>query len=81
MNLITIGGYVTPAPTAYSVSASDLDSSESGRSESGELSRECIRQGIRKINVTWRVTTAELSELTAAIFPAAFYVTFFYPTI
>lgn len=80
MNLITIGGYITPAPVSYSVTASDLDSTESGRSESGVLSRECIRKNIRKINVSWRLTTSELLELTTAIYPSAFLVTFFYPT-
>ena len=37
MNLIKIGSYNTPPPVSYSVTASDLDSSESGRSESGYM--------------------------------------------
>lgn len=48
MNLIKIGSYNTPPPVSYSVTASDLDSSESGRSESGYMSRERIRGGVKK---------------------------------
>lgn len=80
MNLITIGGYTPPAPVSYSVTSSDLDSSESGRSESGYMSRERIRGSVRKINASWRITTDELLALTSAIYPASFSVTFFYPT-
>lgn len=80
MNLITIGGYTPPAPVSYSVTSSDLDSSESGRSESGYMSRERIRGSVRKINASWRITTGELLSLTAAISGVSFNVTFFYPT-
>lgn len=80
MNLITIGGYTPPAPVSYSVTSSDLDSSESGRSESGYMSRERIRGSVKKINATWRLTTDELFALTSAISGVSFFVTFFYPT-
>ena len=79
MNLIKIGSYNTPPPVSYSVTASDLDSSESGRSESGYMSRERIRGGVKKLNATWRVTTDELLELTSAISAPALNVTFFFP--
>lgn len=80
MNLITIGGYTPPAPVSYSVTSSDLDSSESGRSESGYMSRERIRGSVKKINATWRLTTDELLALTTVISGVSFAVTFFYPT-
>lgn len=80
MNLIKIGGYTTPPPVSYSVTASDLDSTESGRSESGYMSRERIRGGVKKINASWRVSTDELLALTSAISSPSFSVTFFFPT-
>lgn len=80
MNLIKIGGYTAPPPVSYSVTSSDLDSTESGRSESGYMSRERIRGGVKKINTSWRVSTDELLALTSAISAPSFSVTFFFPT-
>lgn len=55
MALLRINGTELPAPTDYSVQYSDIDSSDTGRSENGVLLRNRIRAGVAKISVSWKM--------------------------
>ena len=80
MALIVIGSTSLPNPITYSVSRSDLDSDNTGRSETGVLQRTRVREGIYKIEAGFKVLKADLKTITDAIAPASFSVTFFDPT-
>ena len=77
--LIYIGGVLMPAPRTYTVSLQDLDSSDSGRSETGVMVRNRVRAGVYKIQATWRVTRTDLAKIVAAINAVSFSVRFFDP--
>ncbi len=79
-DLIKIGGVLMPPPKTYSVSCSDLDSEDSGRSETGIMFRNRVRAGVYKIQAQWRVKSSDLSIIAGAIAPEAFGVQFFDPT-
>lgn len=79
MVLLNINNVDMPKPTSYSVIVQDLDSSESVRSESGMLHRDRIRAGIRKIEVSWTVRTADISKILQASAGESFSVKFFDP--
>ena len=49
MEILNIDGTALPAPSAYKVQLSDLDSSGTGRTEDGVLVRERVRGGVAKI--------------------------------
>lgn len=53
MEILNIDGTALPAPSAYKVQLSDLDSSGTGRTEDGVLVRERVRGGVAKISVGW----------------------------
>ena len=78
--MITVGATALPNPTDYQVTRSDLDSDNTSRSEAGVLQRDRVRAGIYKLQLTFRVTRANLKVITDAIAPASFAVTFFDPT-
>lgn len=78
--LIKFGSFTPISPRSYAVQRSDLDSEDSGRSETGVMFRNRIRAGVYKIQVTWRVNRSQLSAIANAISPDSFSVTFFDPT-
>lgn len=78
--LIKFGSIEPIAPRTYAVQRSDLDSEDSGRSETGIMFRNRIRAGVYKIQATWRVDRSELAKIINAIAPDSFSVTFFDPT-
>jgi hypothetical protein len=80
MAMITIGAVDLPDPAEYTVRRSDLDSENTGRSESGVLQRDRVRAGVYKISATFRVTRTNLKVVTDAIAPVSFSCTFFDPT-
>ena len=80
MALITVGTTALPNPSEYSVSRADLDSDNTGRTESGVLHRDRVRAGVYKIQAKFNVTKAELKTITDAVAAASFAVTFFDPT-
>lgn len=53
MRLIKFGSYTPPAPTEYDVDIQDIDSADTGRGETGFMSRERVRAGIYKISVSF----------------------------
>lgn len=79
MAMMSIGGYTFPNPMEYSVERDDLDSDNTGRSESGVMQRDRVRAGVYKVNAKFRVTGAILKGITTAIAPASFSLTFFDP--
>lgn len=78
-DLIWVGEKLMPAPRTYRVDLQDIDSSDSGRSETGVMYRNRVRAGVYKILATWRVKQPNLNILIDTIKPAAFKVTFFDP--
>lgn len=79
MNLITVGTTNFPAPTTYRVTQSDLDSSASGRSETGVLTRSRVRAGIFKIEYAASgISTERLTAVLAALSPDSLTVNFYY---
>jgi hypothetical protein len=78
MVMIYINGVAMPAPTSYDVKLADIDSSNSGRGETGYLTRERLRADVASINVGWEnITTNELNTIMNAIKNPEFSVRFF----
>lgn len=68
MTLIYLNGVEMPAPTSYDVNLSDIQSSNSGRNDSGTMSMEVVRRDVASINVGWTmITTEELNLITSNI--------------
>lgn len=70
MVLVKFGSYTPPAPTKYSLEVSDIDSENSGRGETGYMSRERVREGIYKLSLGFtNITSAEVLAIKEAISP------------
>ena len=52
MDILLIDGVALPAPNEYKVQLSDLDSSDTGRTEDGVMLRNRVREGIAKISAS-----------------------------
>ena len=76
MALISIDGVDMPTPMTYSIPMEDLDSSDSSRSESGILIRNRVRQGICRLELSWRVDDSDAAVLLGAIQPERVHVAF-----
>lgn len=79
MNLITIGSY-TPAenPTKYDVDIQDIDSSDTGRGETGYMNRERVRENVYKISLGFtNIPSDMVAALKEALAPDSISVTFF----
>ena len=63
MALLKINGIELPPPTDYSVQYSDIDSSDTGRSENGDMLRNRIRAAVVKISAGWNMLTQEEADL------------------
>lgn len=74
--LLKIGSFVVPKITAFSLSLADLDSENTGRSESGYMSRDVIRKDVASLSLSCRLTDSELDQMTEALKPDAFQATF-----
>lgn len=78
MNLVTIGGYTPPAPTEYSLDIQDIDSSDTGRGETGYMVRERVREGIYKLSLAFtNLTSSEVLSIKEALAPESVKVTLF----
>ena len=60
MEILNIDGTALPAPSAYKVQLSDLDSNGTGRTEDGVLVRERVRGGVRTAKMYAGDRTADL---------------------
>ena len=68
MTLLKVGGVELKSPTAYDIKFADIDSSNSGRSESGIMTREVIRRKLATINVEFaNISTAEHQTIVTAV--------------
>lgn len=77
MALLIIDGVEMPAPSELKVPESDLDSSDTTRNELGHLQRDRVRQGIRKIECSWKALISEnASLLLKAVKPISVMVTY-----
>ena len=79
MEILNIDGTALPAPSAYKVQLSDLDSSGTGRTEDGDLVRERVRGGVAKISVGWAaLSTADCAKVLNATAPDSMTVQYFF---
>ena len=79
MDFLVIDGVGLPAPNEYKVQLSDLDSSDTGRTEDGTLVRDRVREGVAKISVSWAaVSTPQCAAILQALTPAALNVRYFF---
>ena len=77
MEILNIDGTALPAPSAYKVQLSDLDSSGTGRTEDGVLVRERVRGGVAKISAGWAaLSTADCAKVLNATAPDSMTVPF-----
>ena len=79
MDILLIGGVTLPAPNEYKVQLSDLDSSDTGRTEDGVMMRNRVREGIAKISVSWAaVSTADCTKILNAVTADSLDVSYFF---
>lgn len=79
MEILVIGGAAMPTPSRYEVLLSDVDSENSGRSETGYLFRDRVRAGMAKISVAWEMlSTEECVRVLAALTPDTLQVSYFF---
>jgi len=69
-----------PKPDGYKVSLQDIDSENTRRTETGIMTRDRIRAGVYRLDVTWLVKKSNLKTITDAVKEQQFPVTFFDPT-
>lgn len=78
MNLVKFNGYAPPAPTKYSLDIQDIDSEDSGRGETGYMTRERVREGIYKLSLGFtNITSDEVLAIKNAISSEEVMVTLF----
>ena len=78
MQLVKFGTYIPPKPTKYSLDVSDIDSSDSGRGETGYMKRERVRAGMYKLSLSFlNIPSDEVLKIKAAISPEEIVVTLF----
>ena len=78
MQLVKFGSYTPPTPTEYSLEISDIDSEDTGRGETGYMSRERVRAGIYKLALTFtNITSDDVLNIKTAIEPEEFTVELF----
>lgn len=78
MNLIYIEGVKMPSPSTYNVKLADIDSANTGRGDTGYLTRERLRADVASIDIAWQfLTTEELNTIKTAISGSEFTVKFF----
>lgn len=69
-----------PPPRTYAVYKQDVDSEDTGRTETGVMYRNRLRNNVYKIVATWRVPTSKLKIVTDSITASKFNVYFYDPT-
>lgn len=78
MDLVQFGTYTPPAPTEYALEILDIDSDETGRGETGFMSRERVRAGIYKLALSFtNITSDDVLSIKEAIAPESVTVTLF----
>ena len=78
MQLVKFGTYDPPAPTKYSLTVQDIDSEDTGRGETGVMSRERVRAGVYKLSLGFtNITSSDVLQIKRAIEPEEISVTLF----
>ena len=78
MELVSFGGYTPPTPTKYSLDIQDIDSEDTGRGETGYMTRERVREGIYKLSLGFtNITSDDVLQIKDAISPATIKVILF----
>lgn len=78
MKLVELGNYTPPSPTEYSLDIQDIDSSDTGRGETGYMVRERVREGIYKLSLGFtNLTSDEVLKIKEALSPESIRVTLF----
>lgn len=68
-----INGVIMPTPKECPITEFDIDSEQSGRSESGHMNRDRVRANLGSYDVTWHnLSASEASTIRNAIMPASF---------
>lgn len=68
MQLVKLGSYYPPTPTKYSLEISDIDSEDTGRGETGYMSRERVRASIYKLALGFtNITSDDVLAIKEAI--------------
>lgn len=68
MNLVKFGAYTPPSPTEYSLDIMDIDSEDTGRGETGHMTRERVREGIYKLSLGFtNITSDDVLDIKEAI--------------
>lgn len=70
MQLVKLGAYTPPSPTKYSLEIMDIDSEDTGRGETGYMSRERVRAGMYKLALGFtNISSDEVLAIKNAIAP------------
>lgn len=78
MELVSFGTYTPPTPTEYSLDIQDIDSEDTGRGETGYMTRERVREGIYKLSLAFtNITSDDVLHIKEAISPEKISVTLF----
>lgn len=78
MELVSFGNYSPPAPTEYSLDIQDIDSEDTGRGETGYMTRERVREGIYKLSLSFtNISSEDVTSLKEALSPETIQVTLF----
>ena len=68
MQLVKLGSYVPPSPTKYSLEVSHIHSKDTGRGETGYMSRERVRAGVYKLTLGFtNITSDQVLAINNAI--------------
>lgn len=79
--MISINGIELPNPTKFIIGMSDLDSSDTTRNEEGVLVRNRVRQGVTKIELSFKIRGRDVASIMGLIEPAQVRVSYMDPRI
>lgn len=75
MSWIAVDGVPLPTPVASPITEYDIDTENSGRSESGRMHRERVRTNVLAVELRWvHLTPADAVLIRNALAPASFQV-------
>lgn len=77
-NVISIDGVAMPAPTKYDPSFEDIDAANSGRNDSGIMTREVVRRKVAKLSLDWTMLTDSEMILVAGALQDTMQVTYWW---
>lgn len=79
---LIINGVDMPTPTTFKVTPADLDSASTIRNEAGYLQRDRIRQGMIKVDASWKMLKqVDSQKLLTAVIPAQVSISYIDPIV